>query len=167
MNSESLAPKLGLFPIWPESWPLRWGHLQGLAGGARRAPSGKLRRGSDQRDGDPHSTEMWSRSHAVVTAPQVERLGAKTQEHVPRPFQGLLSTMGSFLKRLMSPRQQEETSLHRPGKGPVLLSTLLVSLHLVSSERLHCTAGPGVTRYSPCSHHQGQTCMEHPEHAKL
>lgn len=80
-----------------------------------------------RRDGDPYSTEMWSRS-AVVMAPQVERLGAKTQEQVPRPFQGLLSTMESFMKRLMSPEQQEETSLHRPGKGPVLLSTLLVSL---------------------------------------
>ena len=61
-------------------------------------------------------------------APHVERLGAKTQEQVPRPFQGLPSTMGSFMKRLMSPGQQEETSLRRPGRGPVLLSTLLVSL---------------------------------------
>ena len=81
-----------------------------------------------RRNGDPHSTEMWSRSHAVVMAPHVERLGAKTQEQVPRPFQGLPSTMGSFMKRLMSPGQQEETSLRRPGRGPVLLSTVLVSL---------------------------------------
>lgn len=64
---------------------------------------------------------------AVVMAPQVGELGAKTQEQVPRPFQGLLSTMESFMKRLMSPEQQEETSA-QAGKGPVLLSTLLVSL---------------------------------------
>ena len=119
--------KVGAFPHLATVLAFGVGSFAGLGWGGQKLLLGNPGEAQVRRDGDPYSTEMWSRS-AVVMAPQVERLGAKTQEQVPRPFQGLLSTMRSFMKRLMSPEQQEETSLHRPGKGPVLLSTLLVSL---------------------------------------
>lgn len=162
MNSGILAPKLGGYSL------ALWDGVIYRAGmgGPGELPQGGPGEAQIRRDEGLHSTEMWPRRHVVLMAPCAHRLGTKRQAQMPRPFQGLLSTVGSFPKGPMNPGQQKGTSLHRPGKGPVSFSTCLLSLYLVSGEHLPLCCMVWAGRHSPCSQHQGQTCTEHTERAR-
>lgn len=107
----------------------------------------------------PDSTEVWTGMKATMHAKAPGREGRSR-------CQGPLQELLSFLEGLIEPGQQKGIFQHNPGMAPVLFSTCLLSLYIVFNEHLLLCCRLRAKRHHPFPQHQGQTCMEHREHAR-